>query len=109
MFHEKKTVNFQLPFCKTNEEKIKFIVNKLEFTKNKVTFIYHRKTRKLKFRNKIQNNTRQIQFTTELVLAMNPIQEKQNAEIRRNEHCPNNDKKNEVAKYLLENPSHTND
>ena len=49
MFHEKKTVNFQLPFCKTNEEKIKFIVNKLEFTKNKVTFIYHWKTRKLKF------------------------------------------------------------
>ena len=48
----KKTVNFQLPFCKTNEEKIKFIVNKLEFTKNKVTFIYHRKTRKLKFRIK---------------------------------------------------------
>ena len=109
MFHEKKTVNFQLPFCKTNEEKIKFTVNKLEFTKNKVKFIYHWKTRKLKFRNKIQNNTRQIQFTTELVLAMNPIQEKQNAEIRWNEHCPNNDKKNEVAKYLLENPSHTND
>ena len=60
MFHEKKTVNFQLPFCKTNEEKIKFTVNKLEFTKNKVKFIYHWKTRKLKFRNKIQNKTRQI-------------------------------------------------
>ena len=41
---------FQLPFCKTNERKIKCIVNKLEeFTNNKVKFIYHWKTRKLKY------------------------------------------------------------
>ena len=49
MFHERKTVYFQLPFCKTNERKIKSIVNKLEdLTNNKVKFIYHWKTRKLK-------------------------------------------------------------
>ena len=49
MFDERKTVYFQLPFCKTNKRKIKFIVNKLEeFTNNKVKFIYHWKTRKLK-------------------------------------------------------------
>ena len=50
MFDERKTVYFQLPFCKTNEQKMKSIVNKLEeFTNNKVKFIYHWKTRKLKF------------------------------------------------------------
>ena len=49
MFDERKTASFQLPFCKTNEHKIKSIVNKLEeFTNNKVKFIYHSKTRKLK-------------------------------------------------------------
>ena len=42
MFDERKTVYFQLPFCKTNERKIKSIVNKLEeFANNKVKFIYH--------------------------------------------------------------------
>ena len=42
MFHERKTEYFQLPSCKTNEQKIKSIVNKLEeFTNNKVKFIYH--------------------------------------------------------------------
>ena len=47
MFDERKTVYFQLPFCKTNEQKMKSIVNKLEeFTNNKVKFIYHWKTRK---------------------------------------------------------------
>ena len=40
---------FQLPFCRTNEQKIKSIVNKLEeFTNNKVKFIFHWKTRKLR-------------------------------------------------------------
>ena len=51
MFDERKTVYFQLPFCKTNEQKIKSIVNKLEeFTNNKVKFshIFRWKTRKLK-------------------------------------------------------------
>ena len=49
MFDERKTASFQLPFCKTNEHKIKSIVNKLEeFTNNKVKFIYYSKTRKLK-------------------------------------------------------------
>ena len=49
MFDERKTVYFQLTFCKTNEQKIKSIVNKLEeFTTNKVKFICHWKTRKLK-------------------------------------------------------------
>ena len=49
MLDEKKTASFQLPFCKTNERKIKSIVNKLEeYTNNKVKFIYHWKTRKLK-------------------------------------------------------------
>ena len=39
MFDERKTVDFQISFCKTNEQKIKFIVNKLEeFTNNKVKF-----------------------------------------------------------------------
>ena len=37
MFDERKTVYFQLPFCKTNEQKIKSAVNKLEeFTNNRV-------------------------------------------------------------------------
>ena len=37
MFDKRKTVYFQLPFCKTNEQKIKSIVNKLEeFTNTKV-------------------------------------------------------------------------
>ena len=41
---------FQLPICKTNEQKIKSIVNKLEeFTNNKVKFIFHWKTRTLMF------------------------------------------------------------
>ena len=45
----RETVYFQLRFCKINEQKIKSIVNKLEeFTNNKVKFIYHWKTRKLK-------------------------------------------------------------
>ena len=49
MFDERKTVYFQLPFCKTNEQKIKSIANKLgESTNNKVKFICHWKTRKLK-------------------------------------------------------------
>ena len=49
MFDERKTVYFQFPFCKTNEQKIKPIVDKLEkFANNKVKFIYHWKTRKLK-------------------------------------------------------------
>ena len=42
MFDERKTAYFQLLFCKTNEEKMKSIVNKLEeFTNNKVKFTYH--------------------------------------------------------------------
>ena len=46
MFDDRKTVYFQLPFGKTNERKIKSIVNKLdEFTNNKVKFIYHWKLR----------------------------------------------------------------
>ena len=49
IFGERKIVYFLLPFCKTNKQKIKSIVNKLEeFTKNKVKFIYPQKTRKLK-------------------------------------------------------------
>ena len=49
MFDERKTASFQLPFCKTNEHKIKSIVNKLEeFTNNKVKFVSHWKTGKLK-------------------------------------------------------------
>ena len=49
MFDKRKTVYFQLPFCKTDEQKIKSIVNKLEeFTNSKVKFIYHWKIRKLK-------------------------------------------------------------
>ena len=50
MFDERKTVYFQLPFSKSNEQKIKSIVNKLEeFTYIKVKFIDHWKTKKLKF------------------------------------------------------------
>ena len=38
----------------------------------------------------------------ELFVKMNPVQEKQNnAEIRRKEHCSNNDKKSEVVEHLL--------
>ena len=41
-FDERKTVYFQLPFYKTNEQRIKCIVNKLEeSTNSKVKFIYH--------------------------------------------------------------------
>ena len=47
VFDERKIVYFQLPLCKTNEQKIKSIVNKLEeLTNNKVKFIYHWKTKK---------------------------------------------------------------
>ena len=35
MFDERKTVYFQLPFCNTNEQKIKSIINKLEELTNK--------------------------------------------------------------------------
>ena len=39
---------------------------------------------------------------------MNPICErKHNAKTRWKEHCSNNDKKSEVAEYLLKNPGHT--
>ena len=49
MFDQRKTVYFQLRFCKTNKRKIKSMVNKLEeFTNNKVKFINHWKTGKLK-------------------------------------------------------------
>ena len=42
MFDERKTVYFQLPFCKSNERKIKSNVYKFqEFTNKKVIFIYH--------------------------------------------------------------------
>ena len=50
IFNERKTMYFQLPFCKTNERKIKSIVNKLEeFITKKINFIYYWKTRKLKY------------------------------------------------------------
>ena len=49
MFDERKTVHFQFLFCKTNEQKIKPIVDRFEkFANNKVKFIYYWKTRKLK-------------------------------------------------------------
>ena len=42
MFDERKTVYFQLSFCKTNEQNLKSIFNKIEkITNNKFTFIYH--------------------------------------------------------------------
>ena len=67
---------FQLPFCKTNEGKIKSIVNILEeLTNKKFKFIYHWKT-------------------------------KHNAQIKRKEHCPNIDKKREITEHLLKNPRH---
>ena len=40
MFDERKTVYFQLPFCRTNERKMKSIVNKLEEFTNKKSNLF---------------------------------------------------------------------
>ena len=112
MFDERKTVYFQLPFCKTNEQKIKSIVNKLEeFTNTKVQFIYHWKSRKLKslfpLKDRIKHKAN-IVYKGICSCKESYIGEtKRNAEIRWKEHCSNNDKKSEVAEHLLTNPGHT--
>ena len=108
----REKVYFQLPFCKTNEQKMKSIVNKLErFTNNKVKFIYHWKTRKLKslfaLKDRI-NHKAKIIYKTICPCEESYIGEtKRNVEIRWKEHCSNNDKKSEFAEHLLTNPGHT--
>ena len=111
MFDERKTVHFQLPFCKTNEQKVRSIVNKLEeLTNNKVKFIYHLKTWKLKslfpLKDRIKHKAN-IVYKGTCSYNESYIREiKRNAEIRWKEHCSNNDKKSkksEVAEHLLKN------
>ena len=110
MFDERKTVYFQLPFCKTNEQKIKSIVNKLEeFTNSKVKFICHWKTRKLKslfpliIKYKANIVYKGICCSNESYIG----ETKRNAKIRWKEHCSNNDKKSEFREHLLKNRGHT--
>ena len=112
MLDERKTVYFQLPFCKTSEQKIKSIVNKLgECNNNKVKFIYHCKTRKLKSLFPLKDRIKQkanifykgICSCKESYIGRTKL----NGKIRRKEHCSNNGKKSEVAEHLLKNPGHT--
>ena len=112
MFDERKTLYPQLLFCKTNEQKMKSMVNNVEeFTNNKVKFIYHWKTRKLKFLYPLEDRIKHkakiiykgICFCRESYIG----ETKRNAEIRWKEHCSNYDKKSEVAEHLLTNPGNT--
>ena len=112
MFDERKTVYFQLPFCKTSEQKLKSIVIKLEeFTNNKVKFIYHWKTKKLKSLFPLKDRIKhKANIVYKGICSYNESyigETKRNAEIRWKEHCSNNDKKSEVAEHLLKNPGHT--
>ena len=112
--HERKTVYFQLPFCKTNEQKIKSIVKKLEeFTNNKVKFVYHWKTRKLKslfpLKDRIKHKANIVYKGTCSCNEPYIGETKHNPEIRWKEHCFNNYKKSEVAEHLLKDPGHTID
>ena len=97
MFDERKTPYLQLPFCKTNEQKIKSIANKLEeFTNNNFP---------LKDRIKHKAN---IVYKGTCSCKESYIGEtKHNAKIRQKEHCSNNDKKSEVDEHLLKNSGHT--
>ena len=93
---------FQLLFSKTNEQKVKSIVKKLEeFINNKVKFIDHWKTRKLKSLFPLKDR---IKHKADIVYkGFCPCNEsyigetKRNSEIRWKEHCSNNDKKSEVT------------
>ena len=112
MFDERKTVHFQLPFCKTNKQKLKSILNKLEeFTNNKVKFIYHWKTGKLRSLLPLKDRIKhKVNIVYKGICSYNESyigETKRNAEIRWKEHCSNNDKKSEVAEHLLKNPGHT--
>ena len=112
MFNERKTVHFQLPFCKTNKQKLKSILNKLEeFTNNKVKFIYHWKTGKLRSLFPLKDRIKhKANIVYKGICSYNESyigETKRNAEIRWKEHCSNNDKKSEVAEHLLKNPGHT--
>ena len=114
MFDERKTLYFQLPFCKTNERKIRSIINKLEgFTNNKVKLIYHWKTRKLKslfpLKDTIKHKANIVYKGTCSCNESYIGETKRNAVIRWKEHCSNNDKKSEVSEHLLKNPGHTID
>ena len=102
---------FQLPFCKTNEQKIKSIVNKLEeFTNTKVKFIYHWRTRKLKSSFPLKDRIKhKVHIVYKGICSCNESyigETKRNAEIRWKEHYSNNDKKSKVAENLLINPGH---
>ena len=97
MFDERRTVYFQLPFCKTNEQKIKSIVNKLEeFTNNNFPL-----------KDRIKHNANIVYKGTCSCKESYIGETKRNAEIRWKEHCSNNDKKSEVAEHLLKNSGHT--
>ena len=112
MFDERKIAYFQLQFCKTSERKVKSIISKLEeFTNNKVKFIYHWKTRKLKslfpLKDRIKHKANIVYMGTCSCNESYIRETKRNAEIRWKEHCSNNDKKSEVAEHLLRNTGHT--
>ena len=112
MIDERKRVCFQLPFCKTTEQKIKSIVNKLEeFTNNKVTFIYHWKTRKLKSLFPLKDRIKhKANIVYKGICSSNESyigKAKRNAEIRWKEHYSNSDKKSEVSENLLKKPGDT--
>ena len=114
MFDERKTLYFQLPFCKTNARKIRSIVNKSEeFTNNKVKFFYHWKTRKLKslfpLKDRIKHKTSTVYKGTCSCNESYIRETKGNAEIRWKKHCSNNDKKSENSENLLKHPGHTID
>ena len=112
MIDERKRVCFQLPFCKTTEQKIKSIANKLEeFTNNKVTFIYHWKTRKLKSLFPLKDRIKhKANIVYKGICSSNESyigKAKRNAEIRWKEHYSNSDKKSEVSENLLKKPGDT--
>ena len=91
---------------------MKSMVNKVEeFTNNKVKFIYHWKTRKLKslfpLKDRIKHKANIIYKGICSCKESYIGETKRNAEIRWKEHCSNNDKKSEVAEHLLTNPGHT--
>ena len=95
-------------------QKIRSIVNKLEeFTNNKVKFIYHWKTRKLKslfpLKDRIKHKANIVYKGTCSCKESYIGETKRNAEISWKGHCSNNDKKKEVAENLLKNSGHTID
>ena len=102
MFDDRKTVYFQLPLGKTNEQIIKWLVKNLEeFTNNTLKFIYHWKTRKAKslfpLKERVLHKANIIYMGTCSCNKSYIGEIKRNREVRWKEHCSNNDKESEVA------------